>query len=58
MFEDEIETDKSYFDGARKSKHGRGTVNKITIFKFLKRNGKLYTIAVPNPPYYLLFGNK
>ena len=48
MFEGEIEADESYFGGTRKGKRGRGAVGKVTVFGLLKRNGKVYTIVVPN----------
>ena len=48
MFEGEIEVDESYFDGARKGKQGRDATGKIAVFGFLKRNGKVYTVVVPN----------
>ena len=40
--------DESYFGGQRKGKRGRGTAGKITVFGLLKRNGKAYTVTVPN----------
>ncbi len=48
MFEGEIETDESYFGGIRKGKRGRGAVGKTAVFGLLKRNGQVYTVAVPN----------
>lgn len=48
MFEGEIEANESYFGGARKGKPGRGAARKIAVFGLLKRNGKVYTVAVPN----------
>ena len=48
MFEGEIEADESYFGGIRKGKRGRGTAGKVAIFGLLKRNGKVYTVVVPN----------
>ena len=48
MFEGEIEADESYFGGARKGKRGRGAAGKVAVFGLLKRNGKVYTVAVPN----------
>ena len=48
MFEGEIEADESYFGGARKGKRGRDAAGKIAVFGFLKRNGKVYTVIVPN----------
>ncbi|SUT92245.1 Transposase and inactivated derivatives [[Actinobacillus] rossii] len=48
MFEGEIEADESYFSGQRKGKRGRGAAGKIAVFGLLKRNGRVYTVAVPN----------
>ncbi|MCW9732046.1 IS1595 family transposase [Avibacterium sp. 20-15] len=48
MFEGEIEADESYFGSARTGKCGRGAAGKIAVFGLLKRNGKVYTVAVPN----------
>ena len=48
MFEGEIEADESYFGGTRKGKRGRSAVGKVTVFGLLKRNGKVYTVVVPN----------
>ena len=48
MFEGEIEADESYLGGSRKGKRGRGAAGKVTVFGLLKRNGKVYTVAVPN----------
>ena len=48
MFEGEIEADESYFGGTWKGKRGRGVVGKVAVFGLLKRNGKVYTVVVPN----------
>lgn len=48
MFEGEIEADESYFGGARKGKRGCGAAGKVAVFGLLKRNGKVYTVVVPN----------
>ncbi|MWQ10428.1 transposase, partial [Glaesserella parasuis] len=49
MFEGEIEADESYFGGTtRKGKRGRGAVGKTAVFGPLKRDGKVYTVVVPN----------
>ena len=48
MFEGEIEVDESYFGGRRKGKRGRGAAGKTPVFGLLKRNGKVYTVIVPN----------
>ena len=39
---------KSDFGGQRKGKGDRGAAGKIAIFGHLKRNGRVYTVAVPN----------
>ena len=48
MFEEEIEADESYFGGIRKGKRGRGAAGKVAVFGLLKRNGKVYTVVIPN----------
>ena len=48
MFEEEIEADESYFGGIRKGKRGRGAAGKVAVFRLLKRNGKVYTVVIPN----------
>ena len=48
MFDGEIEVDDSYFGGHRKGKRGRGAAGKVAVFGLLKRNGQVYTVAVPN----------
>lgn len=48
MFDGEVEADESYFGGKRKGKRGRGAGGKTAVFGLLKRNGKVYTVAVPN----------
>ncbi len=48
MFDGEIEIDESYFGGHRKGKRGRGAGGKTAVFGLLKRNGKVYTVVVPN----------
>ncbi|EGK08640.1 transposase [Kingella kingae ATCC 23330] len=48
MFDGEVEADESYFDGQRKGKCGRGAAGKVAVFGLLKRNGKVYTVTVPN----------
>ena len=48
MFDGEIEADESYFGGQRKGKRGRAAAGKTAVFGLLKRNGKVYTVAVPN----------
>lgn len=44
----EIEVDESYFGGRRKGKHGRGAGGIVPVFGLLKRNGKVYTVIIPN----------
>ena len=48
MFTGEIEVDESYFGGKRKGKRGRGAGGKVPVFGLLKRNGKVYTVVVPD----------
>ena len=48
MFDGEVEVDESYFGRQRKDKRGRGGAGKVAIFGLLKRDGKVYTVAVPN----------
>ena len=48
MFDGEVEADESYFGGQRKGKRGRGAAGKVAVFGLLKRNGKVYTVTVPN----------
>jgi len=48
MFDGEVEADESYFGGHRKGKRGRGAAGKVAVFGLLKRNGKVYTVVVPN----------
>ena len=52
MFEGEIEAYESYFGGARKGKRGCGAAGKVAVFGLLKRNGKVYTVVVPNQRHY------
>ena len=44
----EIEVDESYFGGVRKGKRGGGAEGKIPVFGLLKRDGKVYTVIIPN----------
>ena len=48
MFDGEIEVDESYFGEHRKGKRGLGAAGKVAVFGLLKRNGQVYTVAVPN----------
>ena len=48
VFDGTVELDESYFGGHRKGKRGRGAAGKTAVFGLLKRNGKVYTVAVPN----------
>ncbi|KFJ42601.1 IS1595 family transposase [Francisella philomiragia] len=48
MFTGEIEVDESYFGGSRKGKRGRGASGKVPVFGLLKRNGKVYTVIIPD----------
>ena len=55
MFDGEVEADESYFGGQRKGKRGRGAAGKVAVFGLLKRNGKVYTVTVPNIQTATLF---
>ena len=44
----ELERDESYFGGRRKGKRGRGAAGKVAVFGVLERDGKVYTVAVPD----------
>ena len=48
MFDGEVEADESCFGGHRKGRRGTGAAGKVIVFGLLKRNGKVYTVAVPN----------
>jgi len=48
MFDGEVEVDESYFGGRRKGNRGIGALGKVSVFGLLKRNGKVYTVIIPN----------
>ncbi len=48
LLEGEVEVDESYFGGRRKGKRGCGAGGKVPVFGMLKRNGKVYTVIIPN----------
>ena len=48
LLEGEVEADESYFGGRRKGKRGRGAPGKVPVFGLLKRNGKVYTVIIPD----------
>jgi len=48
LFDGCIELDESYFGGIRKGKRGRGAAGKVVVFGILKRQGKVYTVVVPD----------
>jgi len=48
MFDGCIEWDESYFGDVRKGKRGRGAADKVVVFSFLKCQGKVYTVVVPD----------
>ncbi len=48
LLEGEIEADESYFCGSRKGKRGRGAGGKVPVFGLLKRNGKVFTVVIPD----------
>ncbi|AGO16807.1 ISMha3, family IS1595 [Glaesserella parasuis ZJ0906] len=39
---------KAILAATRKGKRGRGAVGKTAVFGLLKRDGKVYTVVVPN----------
>lgn len=55
MFDGEVEADESYLGGQRKGKCSRGAAGKISVSGLLKRNGKVYTVTVPNTQTATLF---
>jgi transposase len=48
LLDGEVEADESYFGGKRKGKRGRGAVGKVPVFGLLKRNGKVFTVVIPD----------
>jgi len=48
LLDGEVEVDESYFGGRRKGKRGRGAAGKVPVFGLLKRNGKVFTVIVPD----------
>ena len=40
--------DKSYFGGRCRSRRGRGASGKVVVLGILKRNGRVYIVAVDN----------
>lgn len=48
LLEGEVEVDESYFGGRRKGKRGRGAAGKIPVFGLLKRNGKVFSVIIPD----------
>ena len=48
IFDGDIELDESYFGGQRKGKRGRGAADKVIVFGLLKRQGKVFTVMVPD----------
>ena len=48
FLEGEVEIDENYFGGRRKGKRGRGAAGKVPVFGLLKRNGKVYTVVIPD----------
>src|SRR4051812_17508731 len=44
----ELEPDESYFGGGRKGKRGRGAAGKVAVFGVLERDGRVFTVAVPD----------
>ena len=48
MFDDGVVVDESYVGDNRKGKREWGATGKVAVFELLKRNGQVYTVAVPN----------
>jgi transposase len=48
LFKGQVELDESYFGGVRKGKRGRGAAGKIAVFGMLKRQGRVFTVIVPD----------
>jgi len=48
LLDGEVEADESYFGGRRKGKRGRGAGGKVPVFGLLKRNGKVFTVIIPD----------
>lgn len=48
LLDGEVEADESYFGGRRKGKRGRGAAGKVPVFGLLKRNGKVFTVIIPD----------
>lgn len=48
LLDGEDEADESYFGGRRKGKRGRGAGGKVPVFGLLKRNGKVFTVIIPD----------
>ncbi len=48
LLESEVEVDESYFGGCRKGKRGRGAAGKVPVFGLLKRNGKVFSVIIPD----------
>jgi transposase len=44
----ELELDESYFGGRRKGRRGRGAAGKVAVLGILERNGRVFTVVVPN----------
>ncbi|MDO4643633.1 MAG: hypothetical protein Q4A74_07315, partial [Cardiobacteriaceae bacterium] len=42
------EVDEGYFCGQGKGKRGRSPAGKVAVFRLLKRDGEIFTVAVPN----------
>lgn len=48
MFIGEVEADKSYFSGRRKSKWGRDASGRVPVFALFRRNKKVYNVTIPD----------
>jgi transposase len=48
MFTGEVEVDENYFGRRIKSKRYRSAGGKVPVFSLFKRNGKVYSIIIPD----------
>ena len=57
MFDGEVEADESYFGGHRKGRREHGAAGKVAVSGLLKRNSKVYTVAIHNTQTATLLPN-
>ncbi|XXQ68597.1 hypothetical protein ACKLNO_01670 [Neisseriaceae bacterium B1] len=53
MFDIEVKADKGYLNGQRKEKCGGDMAGKVTVFRFLTPNGKIYIVAAFNTQIFI-----